>query len=171
MLLRQFSYLVLGITMFCCFNSSAAFGRTGGNLGLGIILFEPTGITFKNYVSPLNAWDGALGWDIDDYLYVHADYLLHKKDVFREKAAAMSLHYGVGGRFIHRDDDRKNGKGAKANDDDDDNIVGARVPFGLDFTFDDMPLEIFAELALTLDILPETDFDLGIALGGRYFFK
>jgi hypothetical protein len=161
---------IFGLALFVSvMGAKPLHAKTGGDFGIGISLFGPTGITVKKYTTGENAWDAALGWDIDDHLYVHSDYLWHKKNAFQEKTAAMHVHYGIGGRFILIDRDDNNDK--KGNDDDDeDAIIGVRVPLGLDFTFANFPIEFFAELALTLDIVPDTDADLGIAIGGRYFF-
>ena len=48
-------------------------------LGLGIILGEPTGISFKSWLSTTTAFDMAAAWSFvdEDALHLHGDYLVH----------------------------------------------------------------------------------------------
>jgi hypothetical protein len=69
----------------------------------------------------------------------------------------LPFYYGIGGRI----------KFAENNNDD---FIGVRVPFGLAYIFATAPVDIFFELVPILDLAPDTDFDFNAALGARYFF-
>ncbi|MEE9501339.1 MAG: hypothetical protein V3V48_04650, partial [Candidatus Aminicenantaceae bacterium] len=47
--------------------------------GLGIILGEPTGVSFKNWVGRREAFDVAVAWSFEGEgaIHIHADYLFH----------------------------------------------------------------------------------------------
>jgi hypothetical protein len=48
--------------------------------------------------------------------------------------------------------------------------IGPRAPVGLSYNFRKVPIEVFGEIALVLDLIPATGADLDLALGGRYYF-
>jgi hypothetical protein len=62
------------------------------------------------------------------------------------------------------------GIGARLKATEGDSRIGVRVPLGLDYVFDDTPIDIFFEIAPILDLAPSTDFRLNGSLGLRYFF-
>jgi hypothetical protein len=60
-----------------------------------------------------------------------------------------------------RDND---GKG----DNDDDAVLGLSGNFGINYEFD--RFDIFVQLTPRLELISETDFDIGGGLGARFFF-
>ena len=44
------------------------------------------------------------------------------------------------------------------------------MPVGIACLLTGTPVDIFAEIVPVLDIVPDTDFDLNIAIGARLFF-
>jgi hypothetical protein len=48
--------------------------------------------------------------------------------------------------------------------------LGIRGVGGLDYTFRSPNIEVFAELSLTMDIVPSTTADIDLGLGGRFYF-
>jgi hypothetical protein len=124
--------------------------------GLGIVVGEPTGLSFKNWVSPRGAVDFAVAWSFgkEDALHVHVDYLFHKFDLFKVDKGDLVLFYGIGGRV-------KAEKKAR---------VGVRIPIGMSYLFENDPLEIFFELGPVMDLSPKTDLWIGGGIGIRYYF-
>lgn len=128
------------------------------NTGLGIMIGEPTGITFKSWTSDINAFDIGLAWSVGRYdaISIHADYLWHRFGVFNElETGQMPVYYGIGGRMVLGDLDT---------------YIGVRVPVGLAYLFEDAPVELFIELAPIVNLAPDTEFDMDGALGVRYYF-
>lgn len=125
--------------------------------GLGIILGEPTGISFKNWIGSRTAIDGGVAWSFynDNSLHLHADYLVHNFDIFKVKKGKLTLYYGIGGRV-------KTDKKSR---------VGVRIPVGINYVFEKAPLDIFLELAPLLDLAPGTEFGLSGGIGIRYYFE
>jgi hypothetical protein len=137
------------------FFPSAAVSQESG-FGLGIILGEPTGISFKNWVGRRAAIDGGLAWSFgnDDSLHLHADYLVHNFDLFKVEKGKLILYYGIGGRVKTEKKSR----------------IGVRIPVGISYIFEKAPLDIFLELAPLLDLVPSTEFGLTCGIGIRYYF-
>lgn len=133
------------------------------NIGLGVLLGDPSGISYKNYFNPRNAVDAAIGWSFRHHggLYVHTDYLWHNYNLFQDidedltvNRGLVAFYFGVGGRvFIGNDSN-----------------LGVRIPVGINYHFENDPLEIFFEIAPTLDLLPDTEADFSGGIGIRYYF-
>jgi len=126
--------------------------------GLGFILGDPNGLSFKGYVGPTAAIDGAVGFGIinDGHLAAHLDFLWEWRLTSWERAN-LALYVGVGpkiGHFFDREEFR----------------VGARAPVGVTFQFTRVPLDFFLEVAAGLWFIEDIDFDLDAALGLRYWF-
>jgi len=130
----------------------------GGPFGLGIIIGEPTGVSGKYLLSMRNAIDGAVAWSLDEDndLHLHGDYLYHWYDKIAVEKGSLPIFAGIGGRIRFRE-----------NRDDD---VGVRFPVGLSYLFDQAPFDVFVEIVPTLELAPDTDFELEGAIGSRYYF-
>jgi hypothetical protein len=135
---------------------------SNGNIGLGAIIGSPTGISAAYKLSNRNAVDAAFGWSLSDDVnfHIHSTYLWLKPAAFVIDDIDINVYYGIGGRIKDRDTRDKN----------EDFRLGARAPLGVHYQFDDPPIEIFAEVALILDVLEETDVDFNLALGARFWF-
>ena len=124
------------------------------NFGIGTILGEPTGLSAKLYTGGSNAFDFAAAWSFkgSGHLLLQADYVWHSS-LTRASSGELMLYYGIGGRVIFRDDP----------------LVGARIPIGLDYQFSTAPIDIFVEIVPILDLIPDTDFDIGGGIGVRFW--
>ncbi len=141
------------------------------SFGFGLIIGEPTGLTAKYYLSESTALDFALGeydrFRADRDLGVHIDFLWHPVQIVAVDPFVIPLYIGLGGRLVGDDDD---GRG-----DDDDLDLGIRAPLGVALDFNRVPLDVFFELAIVIDLVDgddndDDDVDLDAALGVRYYF-
>lgn len=133
--------------------------------GLGVILGEPTGLSAKLWTSSDNAFDFAAAWSFRNYHYndnhndgsllLQADYVWHFFNLMPVSSGKFPLYIGIGGRVVLADDPS----------------FGIRVPIGIDYLFDDAPIDVFLELVPILDLSPATDFGVGGGLGIRYWFN
>ncbi len=124
-------------------------------IGVGVILGEPTGFSAKTWLSSYDALDAGLAWSITyGWFHIHADYLRHSFGLIEVEEGQLPLYYGVGAKI---------GFGS-------DIFIGARVPVGLNYLFDGIPLDIFIEIVPGLAIIPDTKFDMGGGIGVRYWF-
>jgi hypothetical protein len=124
--------------------------------GLGIILGEPTGVSFKNWVGSREAFDVAIAWSFEGEgaIHIHADYLFHNFRLFNIEKGDLVLYYGIGARVktVHRTQ------------------VGIRIPLGLSYLFEGDPIEIFFELGPIMNVTPKTLFRMTTGVGVRYYF-
>ena len=129
--------------------------------GLGIILGEPTGVSFKQWLTKTTAVDAGFAWSFakgEDAFHIHVDYLVHHFDWIQstdELANRLNFYLGLGGRAKFQTDAR----------------IGARGVIGLVYFFKGVPLDAFLEVAPILDLAPDTDFSLNGGIGVRYFFS
>ncbi len=147
--------ILLGILAVLCTGRVAAQNR---GFGMGVMIGEPTGISFKGWLNHTNAIDGGLAWSFapkGSSVHLHADYLWHSYNVFKTREELL-LYYGLGVRF----------KGAA----DGDARFGVRVPIGLDFVIRTAPVDVFLEFAPIVDLAPSTELSGNAGLGVRYFF-
>lgn len=161
-----------------------AASQSGGAhpFGLGIMLGAPTGLSGKLYLSRPFALQMGLGWvddfDDDDGLHVHLDVVWHPVILTRSAAVTLPLYLGVGGRIWEHDHHfiyQGNWY------DDDHTTIGVRAPLGLLIDFNRVPLDVFFEVALTVDLVDVDDDDepfdhdhdrvgLNGGIGIRYYF-
>jgi hypothetical protein len=125
-------------------------------LGLGFILGEPTGLSLKKWIGDTVAIDGSASWSFGrkSALQLHADYLLHIFNLIKVGKGKLPLYYGLGVRVKFEDDSK----------------AGIRFPLGINYIFENEPLDIFFEVAPIINLAPSTEFDLNGAIGIRYFF-
>lgn len=144
------------------------FSKTvfAGNLGLGVILFGPTGFSGNYFIQKSNSIDAAFSWDLNDNdqdIYIHGTYLWHRRDLIKVDQQPFDLFFGFGGRIVDWND-------PPGKDRDSETRLGLRGSGGVGYTFQKPRIELFGELSLTMDVIPETDADVDFALGGRFYF-
>jgi len=136
--------------------------RAKDDLGIGLIIGEPTGLSLKYWLSEDRAIDAAAAWSFSgkDSFQFHADYLIHRFDIFDadEVSGKMPLYYGLGARI-------------KEKDKDDHTAFGIRIPLGITYLFADAPFDLFAEIVPIVDLAPDVDVDLNAAIGLRFYFQ
>jgi hypothetical protein len=136
---------------------SSALMAAQKDMGLGVMLGNPTGLNGKYWLSEKQAVDGGAAWTLgkNGSLSLHSDFLLHEKGAFfLNDIHSLDLYYGLGGRM------------AFANDIE----LGLRVPVGLAHQFVDQPADVFAEIAPILNFVPYTGIEINLAVGARYYF-
>ena len=138
--------------------STTYAGKQDGRFGVGLILGEPTGASLKYWLNSTLAVDGAVGWSFDEStdLHLHADLLWHKFDLVQVPEGALPFYIGVGGRIKFRDNA--------------DERVGIRMPVGVSYIFDRIPVDIFLEVAPVIDFTPSTRGGFTAGIGARFWF-
>jgi hypothetical protein len=178
LLLALFGIVVLAST------AAEARPRPGGSLGgrrfdanktfgLGLELGAPLGVNGKYFVKSDQAIDFGLGANYSYYnrsgLHLYGDYLFHPDSLASAEAFELPFYVGIGGRFWSFDDHvNDNVNGATA--------IGVRVPVGISFDFNNVPIDIFFQIVPTLDFFSNyaahsvfLDFDASV--GVRYWFN
>jgi hypothetical protein len=133
------------------------------NFGAGVVLGDPTGLSFKYNINSAHSVDAALAWSDSINIHMHANFLWNKYKLFYLDQYPVDWYFGAGVRLREREKDRYE-------KDDDGLQLGLRAPIGLKFMFLDPRVEIFAETAVVFNFVPDTDADLDFGIGARYYF-
>ncbi|MCA9538461.1 MAG: hypothetical protein KC620_06205 [Myxococcales bacterium] len=157
------------LTLFLAAVPSMAQARKGP-FGLGVMLGEPSGLSAKYFFDKSSAVDFGLGYSFwHESFHFHADYLFHFPQWMARVPGGEWLPYvGIGGKLTvwqhhhHYKDDHY--------DDDTHAALGVRIPLGVDWHPRAAPIGVFLEVVPGVRLLPDTDPDLDLALGIRYYF-
>ena len=141
---------------------TADAGPGGRNFGVGLMLGEPSGLSAKLFVDRRHAFDAALSFSfVDDRFHAHGDYLLHFPGKIQGLEGGQWIPYvGIGGKLRFREDDKDSGHDG----------LSARIPLGVVLHPQGMPVDFFVEIVPGMRVLPETDPELGGAIGARFYF-
>jgi hypothetical protein len=164
-------------------------GRRGGGgghgfeanktFGLGLELGEPTGLNGKYFFGPSTALDFGIGaiyqhYYYGDGLHLYGDILFHP--VSLASTPALEIPFYVGGGLRYWDFRYCVGNVC----DYGGSAVGIRVPLGISFDFNNVPLDIFIQLVPTIDFLAgdyydryrdRNHFGVDFSLGIRFWLK
>lgn len=156
---RVFVVIIVATILYICHpdNVQAQANREGGNnFGLGVIVGEPTGLSIKSWNGDQTAFSIGAAWSLseDETLQLNADFQLHSWFENIE-VGRLAFYYGIGGRVIFTDDAK----------------IGARVPLGLNYIFDELPFDLFVEAAPILDFTPDVELAGNGGVGIRYYFN
>ncbi len=145
----------LVLILFGCL-AGLSYGESNHNIGVGIILGEPTGLTFKLWNRQTVAFDAGAAWSFvsGGFFQVHGDLLFHNFNLFRVDTGRMALYYGVGARVKFADQ----------------TLFSLRVPIGISYEFEKTPVELFLEIVPMLDLVPATEVQMAGGVGFRYYF-
>ncbi|MAO63462.1 MAG: hypothetical protein CL666_00530 [Balneola sp.] len=148
--------VIAGFLLLTPDTAKAQVNGQGGDVGLGVMLGEPTGISAKIWNNERSAFALGAAWSFGRYdaIHLHGDYILHSW--FSEvEQGSLAFYYGIGARLALGDPDTH---------------IGVRVPLGLNYIVPDSQIGLFVEAVPVLDLTPSTDFDGNGALGIRYYF-
>lgn len=158
-------------TLITCLLIGIQAQADGGPWGLGIILANPTGFSGKYRFSQKNSLDAALGYSLgrSDNITLHSTYLWEFNNSIRLDNVGIGHYFGIGGALYSRN--RNDPPPFWADNRTDDTLaLAVRGLAGLNHYFKSPSIEVFAELALNFFFVPGTYVDLGLAIGGRYYF-
>jgi hypothetical protein len=124
---------------------------------LGIAAISPTGLSAKFWLSDKHAIDLFGSWSFSsDKFNFHSDYLIHNFNLLKVDENPMAFYYGVGARI--------------KDEEEEDLIIGVRMPFGITYLMSKVPVDVFGEVAPRVNIVPSTNFGLDVMIGIRYRF-
>lgn len=143
---------------------SPSFARAEGPgpFGVGIVIGDPTGLSGNYRLSPQRSIDAALAWSFGSNpgFEIHSDYLWRRPGLLRAENVKFDLHYGIGARLLSLSNSNVSDK----------TRFGPRLPIGLASNFNQQALEVFAEVALVMNVIPATSADLDFGIGARVYF-
>lgn len=135
---------------------SADAQRSGGDVGLGLQVGEPSGVTLQFYNPASLSWDFLAAWDVDDFFFLNVHGLYHRR---LGQQHDVHLFYGPGAFIgVH---DRGRGR-------DDDVVVGISGTLGIGAMIE--RFQVYGAVTPRLSVIPDTDGDVGAGVGVRYYF-
>lgn len=131
------------------------------DLGVGVILGDPSGLSGKMKLDGNHSIDGALAYSSGKHsgTQFHADYLWDRARSWGTTQGPLDMYYGLGGRLISYSDENK----SKIS-------IGPRGSLGLSFNINNPNLELFGEIAMVLEVTPSMSADLDAGVGARIRF-
>lgn len=142
---------------------------TQRKFGLGGMLGAPNGLSMKYYLGQKHALDfgAGFGW-WGAAIYVHADYLFHI-ELTKTEHFDLPLYIGVGPKLtVWFSDHHPAYWGGKKKD---GHLgIGVRVPIGIAFNLNKVPLDVFLEVVPGVGFFPGVGAYLDGAVGVRYYF-
>ncbi|MGZ3692574.1 MAG: hypothetical protein ACXVAX_13780 [Pseudobdellovibrio sp.] len=138
--------------------SSTAFAENEA----GVVLGTATGFSGAFDLRSNRAFDVGLAYKYDTNTYVYADYLITNARSFslRGSSEPMTLYYGIGARVDNIKGGKNDGKTA----------IGPRAPIGLHYNIKNPDISLFGELAMILDVAPESEVEIAAGVGVRIRF-
>lgn len=149
--------LMKRLSVFLIFILSAiAVNAADRNIGVGILLGNPSSLALKYKLDSNHYLSGGIGYApfTDSGIVIHADYLHRDFDLFPQ-VQYFNFYYGFGVRLS--DEDKGLGVGARG-------VVGTYIKHRT------LPLEIFFETAPVFQLFPDTELGLDFGAGIFYFF-
>lgn len=133
--------------------AAPAQAQKAGDVGAGVVLGAPTGLTGKLWIDGTQAIDVGLGWNSE--LTVYGDYLWHMWDVVPQPSKGkLPVYLGLGAQGrMYRDAE-----------------FGIRTVAGIAYWLPKHPIEIFAEIVPVFHITRNTGVGVDGAVGVRYYF-
>ncbi|MEX0681649.1 MAG: hypothetical protein WD097_09735 [Balneolales bacterium] len=138
-----------------------AYAENDG-LGVGSAIGGPDGLSYKYWLGESSALSGLVSFSIsanNSRFYTHIDYLQHK---FYDETdwEVGRLYYYYGG-----------GLGYEWFEWATDDVFTLRLPSGLGFDFNDVPFDLYFELAPTIGIAPDFQFFFNGNFGFRLYLN
>lgn len=138
--------------------SVASAGLEDKRFGVGFIIGDPTGLSFKKWISNTEAIDVAVAWSLKEKekFTVQVDFLRHNFKEINIDNGEMPFFYGLGSRIEIESDNKSK--------------FGIRGVGGIEYIFQTVPVEVFFEVGPVLELVPKTDISLTGGVGVRYYF-
>lgn len=156
---------IMGLLAISLAAFNTAFAQKDDGFGVGVMVGEPSGFTFKKCLGRERALDGGIAWSLwpHESLNVYADYLFQYPFESEELTGYFPLYVGLGVRYLERVD-------SDGREHDEDYGVGVRIPLGVSYMSAVMPLDIFVEVAGIYDFIPYSALNIHAVAGMRYYF-
>lgn len=141
--------------------ASPALADRRGDQGVGVMVGNPTGFSYKIFLDNRMAVDAAFGvnqGELDTHvtLLIHDFNLLSRSPSFEPltRDGDVPVYFGIGPRLLFEHDTE----------------FGIRLPVGISYLPHQTPWEAFFEVAPVIRLSPSTGLDLDFGLGVRYYF-
>lgn len=163
---------ILLISTFFAVGPAQAKDLPDQGLGAGFVLGNPSALSAKLWTDSRTAFDAALAFSVSDYVLVHVNYLKHFPGFFKTKNPYVNRfvpYLGGGLVFVIAQKDRSSGDGFVGKKSGAFGL-GIRMPLGIEWLIQEVPLGVYLEAAPGLALTPSTSGFIQGGLGVRYYF-
>jgi hypothetical protein len=142
------------LMLICLLAAAPVRAQKGGDVGVGVIVGAPTGLTGKLWLDDKRALDAGFGWYARPTIY--GDFLWHGWDVLPQPAQGrLPVYLGLGAQIrTYRDAE-----------------FGIRAVAGMAYWLPRQPVEIFVEVVPVFYLTRYPGVGLDAGLGLRYYFR
>jgi hypothetical protein len=149
--------VLAGLIALGCFMGPSSAALRGRELGLGMVLGEPSGVLGQFFMTRNSLLDVTLAWSLDNDvgLLAAADYQIYNN--IADAPPEWSWYYGLGGYLAFPEDE--------------DGVLGARVPLGIAYSFPRSIVDLWLEIDPGLQLLPDTEAELMGGVGITFWIK
>lgn len=126
------------------------------NLGFGLVLGDPSAISLKKFHNSTEAMQYTIGYSLAEQnlgISLGVDYLHHNYSTITALHGSIPLYVGAGAYLGMY-------KTLSA---------GVRVPLGVAYEFNELPLDVFLQAAPGVALLPSPGLSLSFGLGARIY--
>lgn len=139
--------------------------------GVGFVLGDPTALSGKYNISATHAVDAQIAFS-SDYLLIYGDYHWRFPGIFNSDqkfVQQLTPYMGAGPALVFASKN-DHARGNYFDKRDDRFALGARLPFGIEWMWDRVPLGIGLEIAPGIVVVPATTAFLHGGVTFRYYF-
>jgi hypothetical protein len=138
------------LSLFC-----TGYAEEKNEIGLGLVLGEPTGVNAQFFWSERTAIDVTVAWSWKDWLFTSVDYQIY--DYILDSPREWRWYYGLGAYIALPENEHGR--------------LGVRIPVGLKYHFPHSAIDVWAEAAPALRLIDKTKPDLQGGLGITFWLK
>ena len=147
---------LMGLTMVALLLFSVyGYCEEKNDIGLGVVLGEPSGINGQFFWSQRSAVDITAAWSWRDWFFASADYQIY--DYILDSPREWKWFYGVG--LFAATPENEHGR------------FGIRIPVGVRYRFPHSDIDAWAEAAPALRLFDETVPELQGGIGITFWIK
>lgn len=143
-----FCALLAGLILLPGTVGLAADGRANSEFGLGLVVGEPSGLNAQFFWGPKSAVDVTAAWSWNDWFMTTADFQVY--DYIGDAPREWRWYYGLGGYLAVPEHD---------------GILGIRIPLGIKYHVPHSQIDVWAEVAPALQVIPGTEAEFHGGLG------
>jgi hypothetical protein len=135
--------------------SCMAHAEEKNDIGIGLVLGEPSGLNTQFFWTQRSAIDVTVAWSWKDWLFISTDYQVY--DYILDSPREWKWYYGLGVYTVFPKNE--------------DGKFGLRIPLGLKYHFPHSDIDAWAEVAPALRLVDKTEAELQGGLGLTFWIK
>jgi hypothetical protein len=139
------------------------------DIGMGVFVGGPTTVTGKYWLNEINAIDFGAAFSDDDYAIL-GTYLHHFEGTNIGRRMAPYVGFGFYVDFDQEQTETVFDRDAEDDTGEGEIGFGLRIPVGLEYLPENMPIGIFAEISPGMSLTPDTDGFVTAGAGARFYW-